>query len=85
MEITSKKSLLGMSQETSEGLSAKKNYSSPSIKVVEFVVERGMTASNPQMEGSLTFRLTSTNTASQVPSASGWNVDEGWFTRSTQQ
>ena len=45
MEITSKKSLLGMSQETSEGLSAKKNYSSPSIKVVEFVVEAGFQAS----------------------------------------
>lgn len=32
---------------TSEGLSAKKNYASPTVKVVEFLVERGFAPSDP--------------------------------------
>lgn len=85
MEITSKKALLEMPQEACEGLSAKKSYASPSVKVVEFVVENGMAGSNPT-QGSQTFQLTAPTRATQVPGDSHWIVeDEGWCYSSSQQ
>ena len=47
MEITQNALPFGLHEKTSEGLSAKKSYASPNIKVVEFAVEGGFQSSDP--------------------------------------
>ena len=47
MTIMKNKSTQELFGATAEGLSGKKNYASPTVKVVEFLVERGFAPSDP--------------------------------------
>ena len=85
MEIIQKSGTLAQYEEANEALSAKRSYASPTIKVVEFIVEGGIFTSNTDsVEGSLKFQLTSPTTATQTTGNSSWSYDNDWFTRSTQ-
>lgn len=46
MTIMNENSTVGLFESTSEGLSVKRNYASPTIKIVAFQVEAGFTDSN---------------------------------------
>lgn len=47
MKITQNATSLGRHEEALGGMSAKKSYASPTVKVVEFLVERGFETSDP--------------------------------------
>jgi len=83
MEITQNALPFGLHEKTSEGLSAKKSYASPTIKVVEFVVEKGLTSSpNPpeSVAGGLNFEFSNKNKAEQTSTSSSWAYNENWWT-----
>lgn len=47
MKITQNATPLGRHEEALGGMLAKKSYASPTVKVVEFLVERGFETSDP--------------------------------------
>lgn len=84
MEISEKKLPLGMHETSSESLSAKKSYASPTVKVVDFVVEKGFNASpvEPTSSGNI-FELEPTEASSFHQNGrtnNQWNTaTSGWF------
>lgn len=79
MEISEKKLPLGLHEESTESLTAKKSYVSPNFKIVKFVVEVGVGPYVGQP-----FRVTGLHEVESSPSANpqGWNTvsgGEGWY------
>lgn len=66
---------------TSEGLSAKSSYATPTIKVVTFQVEHGFAGSETQPpESGMTFYLGSPSQLNQTSASSSWQTENGtWF------
>ena len=84
MEISEKKLPLGLHEESTESLSAKKSYASPTVKVVDFVVEKGFTASPGESENRMgsTFYLSDMRTLNQTGTAANeWQTvgQNDWF------
>ena len=76
MTTMNEKSTLGLFEATSEGLSAKRNYASPAVKVVAFQVEAGfrdsykigkLNAAEPEERGTQDYNTTT------------WRVDGSYF------
>lgn len=61
---------LGLFEATSEGLSAKRNYASPAVKVVAFQVEQGFAGSPNQ-----SFTVSNIETFGSIDND---NPDRGW-------
>ena len=79
MAIT-KRLTSGLIEESLGRLSVKSSYTPPSVKTVDFVVEKGFTTSDPVTVGNK-FYVESTNQLEQTESTDyQWSTaEEGWF------
>lgn len=79
MKISQNATPFGQHEETLGVLSAKKSYSSPTIKVVEFLVERGFETSDPS--AGTVFQVETRNQVRQDRDNDyRWRTaDNGWF------
>lgn len=79
MKITQNPALFGRHEETLGGMPAKKSYASPTVKVVEFLVERGFEISDPSA-GTVFQVETRDQVRQDRESDYHWRTaDNGWF------